>query len=94
MNFEVNSDEYVKRLAGGEPDVGEHFARYFGGLLDERLRRMPQYTEIIEDLRQATLLRVLEIVCRGRRVESPERFGRFVMSGTPLNHAREPTGYT
>lgn len=78
MTFETFSDDYVQRLADGDSGVGEHFASYFGNLLFLKLRVRLRSPQLIEDIRQETLLRVLSILRQGKGVKRPERFGAFV----------------
>jgi len=52
-------DDYVRRLKERDPQVSEHFSTYFGGLLLAKLRRRLSSRELIEDVRQEVLLRVL-----------------------------------
>src|SRR5207244_142743 len=54
-----------------------HFSSYFGHLLLLKLRVRIRSPQLIEDIRQETLLRVLQIV-RRKGVEHPERFGALV----------------
>jgi RNA polymerase sigma-70 factor (ECF subfamily) len=65
-----------------------HFASYFGDLLYLKLRVRLRSIELIEDICQETLTRVLEILREGPGVERPERFGAFV-NGVCNNVMRE-----
>ncbi len=77
MQFHSFDQEYLRRLAGGDAAVEHHFSSYFGELLSLKLRVRIRSRQLIEDIRQETLLRVLQIV-RKKGVEHPERFGAFV----------------
>lgn len=77
MQFHSFDQEYLRRLASGDAAVQHHFSSYFGELLSLKLRVRIRSHELIEDIRQETLLRVLQIV-RKKGVEHPERFGAFV----------------
>jgi len=88
LTFETFNEEYVRRLADGDSGAGEHFASYFGNLLFMKLRVRLRSTELIEDVRQETLTRVLVILRKGAGVERPERFGAFV-NGVCNNVVRE-----
>ena len=79
--------DYLQRLASGDAFVEHHFSSYFGDLLLLKLRVRIRSPQLIEDIRQETLLRVLQIV-RRKGVEHPERFGAFV-SGVCNNVLRE-----
>jgi RNA polymerase sigma-70 factor (ECF subfamily) len=75
--FHSFDQDYLRRLASADPIVEHHFSSYFGDLLVLKLRARIRSPQLIEDVRQETLLRVLRIVREGR-VEHPERFGAFV----------------
>lgn len=53
-------------------------ASYFGNLLFLNLRARLRSAQLVEDVQQETLLRVLEVVRNKGGVEHPERFGAFV----------------
>ena len=78
MTFQSFDEEYVRRLKDGDAQVEEHFASYFGNLLYLKLRSRLRSPQLIEDIRQETLLRVLQILRNKNGVEHPERFGAFV----------------
>jgi len=88
LTFETFNEEYVRRLADGDSRAGEHFASYFGNLLFMKLRVRLRSAELIEDVRQETLTRVLVILRHGAGVDRPERFGAFV-NGVCNNVVRE-----
>jgi RNA polymerase sigma-70 factor (ECF subfamily) len=69
--------DYIKRLAAGDAVVESHFGYYFGELLSLKLRVRLRSPQLMEDVRQETLMRVLKIV-RNQGVAHPERFGGFV----------------
>jgi len=69
--------DYLDRLASADSAIERHFSLYFGDLLSLKLRVRIRSAQLIEDIRQETLLRVLQIV-RTRGVDHPERFGAFV----------------
>ena len=78
MTFQRFDAEYVRRLAQGDAGVEEHFASYFGNLLFLKLRARLRSRQLIEDVRQETFVRVLQVLRSERGVEYPERFGPFV----------------
>jgi RNA polymerase sigma-70 factor (ECF subfamily) len=88
LKFESFNEDYVRRLTDGDSDAGGHFASYFGDLLYLKLRVRLRSIELIEDICQETLTRVLEILREGPGVERPERFGAFV-NGVCNNVMRE-----
>src|SRR5437870_8860251 len=80
MDFQAFDENYVRRLAEGDRSIQEHFAAYFGDLLDIKLRARVRAPHVIEDIRQETLKRVLEALRRPRAIERPERLGAYVSS--------------
>ena len=78
MRFHSFDAEYLQRLASGDPVVESHFTGYFGELLNLKLRARLRSLQLVEDVRQETLLRVIQIVRKKGGVEYPERFGAFV----------------
>ena len=77
MQFHSFDEDYLRRLADGDAVVEDHFSSYFGDLLSLKLRVRIRSPQLIEDIRQETLLRVLKIV-RKKGIDHPERFGAFV----------------
>lgn len=69
--------DYVNRLRAGHLDTQRHFTRYFGELLDIKLRSRLRSPQLAEEVRQETFLRVL-IALRRDSIEHPERLGAFV----------------
>ncbi len=88
MTFESFNEDYVQRLAEGDSETGDHFAAYFGNTLFLKLRVRLRSLQMIEDVSQETLARVLKILRKGGGVKSPERFGAFV-NGVCDNVLRE-----
>jgi RNA polymerase sigma-70 factor (ECF subfamily) len=88
LKFESFNEDYVRRLTDGDSEAGEHFAAYFESVLFLKLRVRLRSLELIEDVRQETLLRVLAILRKGEGVYRPERFGAFV-NGVCNNVMRE-----
>ena len=93
--------QYVSRLTEGDASVEQHFTGYFGEFLLIKLRRRGWTTQEIEDIRQETFLRVLQILRRKHGLEHPERLGAFVNSvcnNIVLEYykarARHPDAYT
>lgn len=71
-------EDYVRRLAAGDPSVEGHFADYFARLLYIKLRRRLGPSQNVNDVRQETLRRVLRAIREGTGPRQPERLGRFV----------------
>ena len=72
--------QYVNRLTAGDASVERHFTAYFGEFLHIKLRRRNWSTHEIEDIRQETFLRVLQVLREKGGLEHPERLGAFVNS--------------
>ncbi|MGE5647626.1 MAG: RNA polymerase sigma factor [Acidobacteriota bacterium] len=70
-------DSYVSRLKARDPHTERHFAAYFGELLLIKLKRSVRSPDLIFDVRQETLLRVLQTI-RENGIQNPERLGAFV----------------
>ena len=79
LQFQSFTRDYLERLKQGDPIVGEHFSNYFRELIYLKCRWRVSSTELLEDIQQETLYRVLGAVERGT-VQHPERFGAFVNS--------------
>jgi RNA polymerase sigma-70 factor, ECF subfamily len=79
LKFQSFTDDYLERLKQGDPIVGEHFSVYFRELIYLKCRWRVSSTELLEDIQQETLTRVLSAVERDS-VQHPERFGAFVNS--------------
>jgi len=88
LTFETFNEDYVRRLADGDSGTGDHFASYFDKVLFLKLRVRLRSSQLIEDIRQETLTRVLVTLRRGEGVNCPERFGAFV-NGVCNNVVRE-----
>jgi RNA polymerase sigma-70 factor, ECF subfamily len=72
--------QYVSRLTEGDPSVEHHFTVYFGEFLNIKLRRRGWNSHEVEDIRQETFLRVLQVLRQKQGLEHPERLGAFVNS--------------
>ena len=71
---------YVDRLRDGDASTEQHFASYFGQILDIMLRARFLSPERVDDVRQETLARVIATLRREGGIRQPERFGAFVNS--------------
>jgi RNA polymerase sigma-70 factor (ECF subfamily) len=80
MAFYAFDEDYVRRLANGDPETETHFVEYFSGLLLAKLRHRLRLPQEAEDLRQEVFLRVLRALRGGSGIEQPERLGAFVLS--------------
>ncbi len=77
LEFLRFDDDYVGRLRARDQPTESHFASYFSELLLIKLRKSVRSPQLISDVRQETLLRVLGTV-RAGGLEHPERLGAFV----------------
>ncbi len=71
--------DYVNRLINREPEAEQHFCAYFGDLLQIKLRARVRSPQLLEDVKQETLLRVFKNL-RASGIEHPERLGAYVNS--------------
>ena len=71
---------YLERLRQGHPETERQFSAYFGALIHIKLRSRIRSWQLIEDIRQETLLRVLRAVQAPLGIREPERLGAFVNS--------------
>jgi RNA polymerase sigma-70 factor (ECF subfamily) len=69
--------DYINRLIAGDSEIERHFAMYFGELLGFKLRTRVRSPQLMEDIRQETLLRVLQKI-RGGALQHPEALGAYV----------------
>lgn len=74
----VFDQDYVDRLIQGDADTETHFTSYFGTLLVIKLRGRLRSPQLIEDARQETFLRVLNVLRNKGGIQHPERLGAFV----------------
>lgn len=69
---------YLVNLKLRDPETEMHFATYFSTYLESKLRSQVRNREVAEDVRQETLVRVLEAIYTKEELKHPERFGAFV----------------
>ena len=80
MEFFTFDGAYVERLRAGDPPTEQHFVAYFEKLLRIKLRSRWLASDIVEDLSQETLVRVVAKLREDGGVRQPDRFGAFVNS--------------
>jgi len=68
----------VQRLIEGDPDTERHFFEYFSQLLWIKLRSRLRDRQLVEDIRQETLVRVITALKSKHGLHSPEKLGAFV----------------
>ena len=74
--YEFDRD-YITRLAQGDAATEQHFTRYFGDLLNAKLRRRLRSSAQVDDVRQETFVRVLTTL-RKNGLASPGSLGAYV----------------
>ena len=79
LQFTAFDALYLERLQRGDAGTEQHFAAYFGELIQLKLRSRLSSKEAAEDVRQETFVRVLALV-RAKEVRQPERLGALVNS--------------
>lgn len=79
VDFYPFDDSYIERLRRDDRATQNHFARYFGHLLQIKLRGRKLPPHVVWDMQQETLLRVLDAIRTGE-VRQPDRLGAFVNS--------------
>lgn len=77
MDFFSFDDEYLRRLAAGDPVTEEHFYRYFRELLTLKLRGRLRSTQAVEDVTQDVFLRVVGAV-RSGAIREGAKLGPYV----------------
>jgi RNA polymerase sigma-70 factor (ECF subfamily) len=80
VEFFTFDKDYVDRLREGDPSTEHHFVAYFEKLLRIKLRSRWLTSDIVDDLSQETLARVLAKVREDGGVRKPERFAALVNS--------------
>jgi len=80
VEFHRFDADYVRLLANGDPATEAHFSSYFGKFILLKLRSRRVTADMIEEVSQETMLRVLRTLRRGEGVTHPERFGAYVNS--------------
>lgn len=78
MEFCAFDESYVDRLRTGDFRTEEHFAAYFGELINVKLRARVRSSQDIEDIRQETLTRVFRVLRSEHGLREPEKLGAFV----------------
>ena len=72
------NEEYLKRLIDGDEVTERHFTTYFSDHLRIKLRSRLRTTQMIDDVKQETFLRVFRGMRQARSIEQPERLGAYV----------------
>jgi len=80
LQFRTFDTEYVARLRAGDAGTSEHFASYFGELIQLKLRSRMLPREAVEDISQETFARVLSALRSEGGLRQADRLGAFVNS--------------
>jgi RNA polymerase sigma-70 factor (ECF subfamily) len=80
VQFHSFDEEYLRRLRDGDSQVERHFASYFGELIQLKLRRRIRTRQMLEDIQQETLLRVLKTVRDPNGIQDARKLGAFVLA--------------
>lgn len=78
MQFQTFDEDYLRRLRNGDSQTEQHFASYFGELIHLKLRRRVRSPELVEDIRQETIYRVLRTIREKDGLEDARKLGAFV----------------
>jgi len=78
VQFQTFDDDYLRRLRDGDSQVEQHFANYFGELIQLKLRRRVRTRQLLEDIQQETLCRVLKTLRDPNGLRDPRKLGAFV----------------
>lgn len=80
MDFQAFDSSYVQRLRAGDRDTENHFATYFGKLIELKLRSRVSSHHAIDDVKQETFTRCLQLIRSEGGIRNPERLGPIVNS--------------
>ena len=80
MDFQVFDSAYVERLRASDRPTEDHFIAYFGELIDLKLRSRLASRQAIEDVKQETFARCLQLLRSTGGVRNAERLGPLVNS--------------
>ncbi len=69
--------EYLRRLKDGDPETESHFSKYFSAVLRVKLLNGARSWQMLQDVRQETLLRVL-LAVRSGGITQPASLGAYV----------------
>lgn len=80
MEFRPFDEEYVERLRTGDQPTEQHFAGYFGQLIEIHLRSKIASREDREDIRQETFIRLFHLMRSDKGIRQPDRLGPLVLA--------------
>lgn len=80
VDFQAFDSAYVERLRAGDRATEDHFTAYFAELIDLKLRSRLASRQAIEDVKQETFARCLQLLRSAGGVRNAERLGPLVNS--------------
>jgi RNA polymerase sigma-70 factor (ECF subfamily) len=80
LDFQAFDSAYVERLRAGDRDTEGHFIAYFGELIALKLRSRLASRQAVEDVKQETFARCLQLLRSQGGVRNAERLGPLVNS--------------
>lgn len=80
VDFQAFDSAYVERLRAGDRATEDHFIAYFGELIKLKLRSRLASRQAIEDVKQETFARCLQLLRSAGGVRNAERLGPLVNS--------------
>jgi RNA polymerase sigma-70 factor (ECF subfamily) len=80
VDFQAFDSAYVERLRAGDRDTEDHFIAYFGELIVLKLRARLASRQAIEDVKQETFARCLQLLRKQGGLRNAERLGPLVNS--------------
>jgi RNA polymerase sigma-70 factor (ECF subfamily) len=80
VDFQAFDSAYVEKLRAGDRATEDHFIAYFGELIDLKLRSRLPSRQAIEDVKQETFARCLQLLRSASGVRNAERLGPLVNS--------------
>jgi RNA polymerase sigma-70 factor (ECF subfamily) len=80
VDFQAFDSAYVERLRAGDRDTEGHFTAYFGELIGLKLRSRLASRQAIEDVKQETFARCLQLLRGEVGIRNAERLGPLVNS--------------
>lgn len=80
MDFQAFDSAYVERLRTGDRDTEDHFIAYFGELILLKLRSRLASRQAMEDVKQETFARCLQLLRSEGGIRNAQRLGPLVNS--------------
>jgi RNA polymerase sigma-70 factor (ECF subfamily) len=80
VDFQTFDGAYVERLRSGDRDTEAHFVAYFGELIVLKLRSRLSSRQAVDDVKQETFARCLQLLRSEGGLRNAERLGPLVNS--------------